>query len=238
MLYSKKNKLKLKSFFTAKDFLEGKKTFFKLPKTVILMPSADMSKFLKGHIKKHYNLFADIDLLNDNVAVVHNFSIGAPLCVFIAEQLAQLGVENFILIGVAGGIGRNLNLHQKVLCTGAFADEGTSRHYVSETLIKPSRELTSKLKDLTENKGYTWTIDAMFCETKQEVLFYEKQGAQTVEMEAAGVFAFAKKRGLKCAGVFVISDLLNSKKWDAIPDRKKSAQTLAKLMFDISKKFA
>ena len=38
--------------------------------------------------------------------------------------------------------------------------------------------------------------------------------------------------------VFVISDLLNSKKWDAIPDRKKSAQTLAKLMFDISKKFA
>ena len=78
----------------------------------------------------------------------------------------------------------------------------------------------------------------MFCETKQEVVFYEKQGAQTVEMEAAGVFAFAKKRGLKAAGVFVISDLLNSTKWDAIPDRKKSAQTLAKLMFDIAKKFA
>lgn len=238
MLYSKKNKLKLKPFFTAKDFLEGKKTFFKLPKTVILMPSADMTKFLKGQIKKHYNLFSSIDLVNDNVAVVHNFSIGAPLCVFIAEQLAELGVENFILIGIAGGIGKNLKLHQRVLCTGAFADEGTSRHYVTETLIRPSKELTKKLINLTENKGHTWTIDAMFCETKQEVLFYEKQGAQTVEMEAAGVFAFAKKRGLKAAGIFVISDLLNSKKWDAIPDRKKSAQTLAKLMFDISKKFA
>ena len=238
MLYSKKNKLKLKPFFTAKDFLEGKKTFFKLPKTVILMPSADMTKFLKGHVKKHYNLFSSIDILNDKIAVVHNFSIGAPLCVFIAEQLAELGVENFILIGIAGGIGKKLNLHEKVLCTGAFADEGTSRHYVAETLIKPSKELTAKLKDLTEIKGYTWTIDAMFCETKPEVLFYEKQGAQTVEMEAAGVFAFAKKRGLKTAGVFVISDLLNSTKWDAIPDRKKSAQTLAKLMFDIAKKFS
>ena len=238
MLYPKKNKLNLKPFFTAKDFLEGKKTFFKLPKTVILMPSADMTKFLKGHVKRHYDLFSNIDLVNDKVAVVHNFSVGAPLAVFIAEQLAELGVENFILIGVAGGIGKNLNLHQKVLCTGAFADEGTSRHYVVETLIKPSKTLTEKLKDLSEIKGYTWTIDAMFCETKKEVLFYEKQGAKTVEMEAAGVFAFAKKRGLKSAGVFVISDLLNSNKWDAIPDRRKSAQILAQLMFDIAKKFA
>ncbi len=238
MLYPKKNKLKLKPFFSAKDFLIGKKISFKLPKTVILMPSADMTKFLKGHIKKHYSLFSDIDIINDNVAVVHNFSVGAPLCVFIAEQLAELGVENFILIGVAGGIGKKLNLHQKVLCTGAFADEGTSIHYVTETLIKPSKQLTAKLAPLAENKGYTWTTDAIFCETKQEVNFYEKQGTQTVEMEAAGVFAFAKKRGLKAAGVFVISDLLNSTKWDALPDRKKSAQTLAQLMFDIAKKFA
>lgn len=238
MLYSKKNKLKLKPFFSAKDFLEGKKTFFKVPKTVILMPSADMTNFLKGHVQKHYNLFSDIDIVNNNIAVVHNFSIGAPLCIFIAEQLAELGAENFILIGVAGGIGKNLKLHQKVLCTGAFADEGTSRHYVTETLIKPSNSLTSELADLTKKKGYTWTIDAMFCETKQEVSFYEKQGAQTVEMEAAAVFAFAKKRGLKSAGIFVISDLLNSTKWDALPDRRKSAHTLAQLMFDITEKFA
>ena len=238
MLYSKKNKLKLKPFFSAKDFLIGKKTFFKLPKTAILMPSADMTKFLQGHIKKHYNLFSDIDIVNDNVAVVHNFSVGAPLCIFIAEQLAELGVENFILIGVAGAIGKTLTLHKKVLCTGAFADEGTSRHYVTETLIKPSKQLTAKLFTLTENKGYTWTTDAIFCETKQEVNFYEKQGAQTVEMEAAAVFAFAKKRALKAGAIFVISDLLNSTKWDALPDRKKSAQTLAKLMFDLAKKFA
>ncbi len=238
MLYSKKNKLKLEPFFTAKEFLDGKKISFKLPKTVILMPSADMSKFLKGHVKKHYNLFSSIDILNDNVAVVHDFSVGAPLCVFIAEQLAELGAENFILIGIAGGIERNLKLNQKVLCTGAFADEGTSRHYVTETLVKPSKTLTEKLKNLSETKGYTWTIDAMFCETKKEVLFYEKQGAKTVEMEASGVFAFAKKRGLKSAAVFVISDLLNSNKWDAISDRRKSAQILSQLMFDIAKKFA
>ena len=178
------------------------------------------------------------DLINDKIAVVHNFSIGAPLAVFIAEQLAELGAENFIIIGIAGGIARDINLHQRVLCTGAFADEGTSRHYVTETLVKPSKTLTEKLKDLSKIKGHTWTIDAIFCETKKEVLFYEKQGAKTVEMEAAGVFAFAKKRGLNAAGVFVISDLLNSNKWDAIPNRKKSAQTLAKLMFDIAKKFA
>jgi len=237
MLYSKKNKLKLKPFFTADDFLQGKKVKFKLPKTVIIMPSAEMGKFLKGHVKKHYDLFSSIDLLNDDIAVVHDFSIGSPLCVFVAEQLAALGVENFILIGVAGAIGKNLKINQKVLCTGAFADEGTSRHYVLETLVKPSKELTEILAPLAEQKGYTWTTDAIFCETKQEVAFYEKQGALTVEMEAAGLFAFAKKRGLKAGAVFIISDLLNTSKWDALPNRKLNAQTLAKLIFDIAKKF-
>lgn len=238
MLYPKKNKLKLKPFFTAKDFLEGKKIKLKLPKTVIIMPSAEMGKFLKGHIKKHYELFSSIDLLNDDVAVVHDFSVGAPLCIFIAEQLAALGVENFILIGVAGAIGKNLKINQKVLCTGAFTDEGTSRHYMRETLVKPSKEITKILTPLAEQKGYTWTIDSIFCETKQEVNFYEKQGALTVEMEAAALFAFAKKRGLKAGAVFVISDLLNSSKWDALPNRKLNAQTLAGLIFDIAKKFS
>ena len=238
MLYPKKNKLKLKPFFTAKDFLEGKKIKLKLPKTVIIMPSAEMSKFLKGHVKKHYDLFSSIDLLNDNIAVVHNFSVGAPLCIFIAEQLAALGVENFILIGVAGAIGKNLKINEKVLCTGAFADEGTSRHYVQETLVKPSKEITKILTPLSEQKGYTWTTDSMFCETKKEVDFYAKQGALTVEMEASALFAFAKKRGLKAGAVFVISDLLNSSKWDALPNRKKNAQTLAQLIFDITKKFS
>ena len=237
MLYSKKNKLKLKPFFSAKDFLEGKKTKFKLPKTAIIMPSAEMGNFLKGHVKKHYELFSSIDLLNDDIAVVHNFSIGAPLCVFITEQLAALGVENFILIGVAGAIGKDLKINQKVLCTGAFTDEGTSRHYVTETLVKPSKKLTKILAPLAEQKGYTWTTDAIFCETKKEVAFYEKQGALTVEMEAAGLFAFAKKRGLKAGAVFIISDLLNTSKWDALPNRKLNAQTLAKLIFDIAKKF-
>lgn len=238
MLYSKKGKLKLKPFFSANDFLHGMKTKFNLPKTVIIMPSAEMGKFLKGHIKKHYELFSSIDVLNNDIAVVHDFSIGSPLCVFVAELLAALGVENFILIGVAGAIGKDLKINQKVLCTGAFADEGTSRNYVLETLIKPSREITKILAPLTEKKGHTWTTDAIFCETKKEVTFYEKQGALTVEMEAAGLFAFAKKRGLKAGAVFVISDLLNSSKWDALPNRRLNAQTLAKLIFDISKKFS
>ena len=238
MLYSKKNKLKLTPFFTAQDFLQGKKIKFKLPKTAIIMPSADMTKFLKGHVKKHYDLFSSIDLLNDNIAVVHNFSEGAPLCVFIAEQLAALGVENFVLIGVAGAIGKNLKINEKVLCTGAFADEGTSRHYVLETLVKPNKEITKTLSSLAEKRGYTWTTDAILCETKKDVDFYAKQGALTVEMEASGLFAFAKKRGLKAGAVFIISDLLNSSKWDALPNRKLNAQTLAKLIFDIEKKFS
>ena len=101
-----------------------------------------------------------------------------------------------------------------------------------------SKEITKILTPLAEQKGYTWTTDAIFCETKNEVSFYEKQGAQTVEMEASALFAFAKKRGLKAGAIFIISDLLNSSKWDALPNRKLNAKTLAELIFDIAKKFA
>jgi purine-nucleoside phosphorylase len=67
-------------------------------------------------------------------------------------------------------------------------------------------------------KAYTWTTDAIFRETKQEVLFYAKQGAATVEMEAAALFAVAFKRGLRAAGVFVISDLLSPAAWQHEPN--------------------
>lgn len=237
MLYPKETKLTLKPFFTAQDFLNGTKTTFKVPENIILMPSANMTEELKNTPKKHYDLFSSIDIINDKVAIVHNFSIGGPLCVFIAEMLAALGAKNFVLIGIAGAIKHSLKLNERVLCTGAFADEGTSRHYVQETLVKPSSTLSKKVAYLAQNSGYTWTTDAIFCETKEEVLHYEKLGGATVEMECAPVFAFAKKRGLKAAAVFVISDLLNGNEWDAIPERKKTAARLAQLMFDLSKLF-
>ena len=80
------------------------------------------------------------------------------------------------------------------------------RHY---DVKPPKEELTKKIAHLANNQGYTWTTDAIFCETKQEVLHYESLGASTVEMEASSLFACAKKRNVKASAIFVISDLLN-----------------------------
>jgi purine-nucleoside phosphorylase len=65
-------------------------------------------------------------------------------------------------------------------------------------------------------RGATWTIDAPYRETVDEVRHYRANGVLTVEMEAAALFAVATVRGVEAASAFVLSDLLGETEW--MPD--------------------
>jgi uridine phosphorylase len=62
-------------------------------------------------------------------------------------------------------------------------------------------------------RGATWTIDAPYRETAEELRHYREEGVLTVEMEAAAVFAVARHRGLQAAAAFVLSDTLTDTDW-------------------------
>lgn len=213
MLYNKQEKLKNKPIITAESFLKSKKISFALPHNIIMLPGASQGAYLKGISKKHYNLFADIDIINEDTAAVYNFSPGGPMCVLLAELIAALGGKNFIMLGSAGALDNELKPGDTVLCTGAFCDEGTSRHYIDADFIEPSKALNCALAPISAKHGHTWTTDALFRETTQEIDYYFKQGAKTVEMEAASLFAFCEAAGLNSAAVFIISDLLYGRFW-------------------------
>jgi purine-nucleoside phosphorylase len=70
--------------------------------------------------------------------------------------------------------------------------------------------------------GATWTIDAPYRETVQELRQYRAEGVLTVEMEAAALFAVAQVRQVEIASAFVISDLLGET-WE--PQFRASAVT-------------
>ncbi|WP_424245236.1 uridine phosphorylase [Elusimicrobium posterum] len=219
MLFNKADKLKSKPYFTARNYVELKKLDIKLPKTVIMIPIAHIDPYLSKHSKKRIKISsATIDIIHDNVAVVSNYGMGAPVTAMIQEILIELGVENFIVMGIAGGMGKTLNIGDIVLCDSVYCDDGTSKDYLSEDVVKASDKLLSFFKEKLKHNasGPTWTTDSIFRETVAELVYYKEQGVQTVEMEAGAIFSICKLKNLNALGIFIISDLLTGDEWEPV----------------------
>jgi nucleoside phosphorylase len=140
--------------------------------------------------------------------------IGAPAVVAQLEVLAALGVRRFLSLGTAGGLAAELTPGDVVVLTGAIRDEGTSYHYVAPGFdVRPDADLTDELtqalarSDIAVRSGSTWTTDAPYRETVEEVMEFRRRGVLTVEMEAAALFAVARARGLPLASAVVIDSM-------------------------------
>ena len=137
--------------------------------------------------------------------------IGAPAVVAQLEVLASLGVRRFLSVGTAGGLSADLTPGDVIVLTGAVRDEGTSYHYVGPGFdVGPDAALTDELtaallrSDTPVRSGATWTTDAPYRETVEEIAEFRRRGVLTVEMEAAALFAVAEARGLQLASAVVI----------------------------------
>ena len=155
-----------------------------------------------------------------NVAVCGGFGFGAPAAVSFLEGLVASGVRRIISIGTAGSLRQAHRTGDIVVCTEALRDEGTSHHYVvPQRFARPSAELTEELcRVLNERReayvrGPSWTTDAPYRETAEEVRIYGAEGILAVEMEAAALFAVGAFRGVQVAALFAVSDTLTGGVW-------------------------
>lgn len=215
------NKHLKEALFNVHDLFNYKKIDrSQFPSKYILLFHPSVLKYFKRKFKGQYKKVRldfrhDIYILKKyDLGVVSTGGIGSPYSAVILEQLIGLGGKKFIFIGDAGG----LQTDGFFLCEKALRDEGTSYHYISHGHFSyPDLNLTKKLGKSMENLGIkyikapTWTIDAIFRETKEEIKKYKKQGIGTVEMEASALFTVAKVRKVKIAGAFVVSDVLGEK---------------------------
>ncbi len=146
---------------------------------------------------------------------------GAPTAVMTLEELAAFGIKKFVNLGAAGGLQQNMNIGDIVVCDRAIRDEGTSDHYLPvEKYAFSCPELTENLctaferKGIHYSKGTSWTTDAPYRETIEELRQYCSDGVATVEMEASALFAVGAYRGVDVSSVFVISDILLEEDWN------------------------
>jgi len=225
------HKYRARSFVTAKDFWNYKKEIGRVPKEkppkgVIICYSQRLLNYIIDHhpVIKIDNVFWDnfyiLKEYDKEIGICGGFGIGAPVVGVLVEELNVYGVKIFLSIGVAGALQKNLRLGSYVICDKAIRDEGTSHHYFKPNKYSyPSERVTKKMIEVVQNLdldytiGTTWTIDAPYRETYEEIENYRKENVLTVEMEAAAIFAVAKYLNVEAAALFTISDYLCEDEW-------------------------
>jgi uridine phosphorylase len=129
-------------------------------------------------------------------------AVGASFAVLLAEQLFASGCRLLISMTSAGQIVAQGSPPYFILIDRALRDEGTSYHYlppaefaeVEESLVQAAMEAFAAAGQRML-RGASWTTDAPFRETASAIERCRARNILAVEMEAAGLYAFAAARG-------------------------------------------
>lgn len=227
----------LAAIVTAKDILDfrrrlGRMPAIEPPEAVLFCLQRGLPERLRRRIRLRHagRLMGDLYLVRrtgGRVAVMTNIGIGAPSLVSLAEELIAFGAQRLVSVVWGGGLQPDLNPGDIVICDRALRDEGVSHHYLpSQKFVAASPVLVERLAGALREQGKpfqtgaTWTTDAPYRETVEEVELYRAEGISTVEMEIAGLLALAQARGVDAASVVVVGDSLAGAKWQPPQDVK------------------
>lgn len=179
-----------------------------VPEVCLLDPDGDIVRRLKaegrarrheGWVCYHTDLFVfDQDGLTLGIV---GCAVGASFAVLVAEELFASGCRLLISVTSSGQLKSVAPPPYFILIDKALRDEGTSYHYLpADTYSTAPAALLERLAGAFDDlatpvlQGATWTTDAPFRETGKAIDSMRERGLLAVEMEAAGLYAFAEAR--------------------------------------------
>jgi len=167
------------------------------------------------------------------VGIMTGFGGGSPMIVELAEEFVVMGAQRMILMTWAGTLQPDLNPGDIVVIDRAIRDEGTSYHYLPPAkYIDADAQLADRLIEAIQarsgtcSRGTTWTTDAPFRETVEEIRQYQSEGVKTVEMESAGLFTIGQVRQISTVSVVVAMDSLAEFRWQVPENLNKILHSL------------
>jgi len=159
------------------------------------------------------------------IGIMTGFGGGSPMTVELAEEFAAMGVKCMILMTWGGTLQPELKPGDIVVVDKAIRDEGTSYHYLPPAkYVEADLQLADQLIGAIQDRGgqcirgTSWTTDAPFRETVDEIRQYQSEGVKTVEMESAGLFTIGQVRKIPTVSVVVGMDSLSDFRWQ-VPER-------------------
>ena len=177
-----------------------------VPRICVLDPDGDIMRYLRKNGAQANGCWAcyHSELYNGRYKALEfgiiGCAVGASYAVLLAEQLFVSGCELLISITSAGKINESVK-SDYLLIRDTIRDEGTSYHYLPENEESfLEADLLKKLLALESNEsvsvkvGKSWTTDAPYRETQSAISHAKVLGADSVEMEASALYAFARVR--------------------------------------------
>jgi uridine phosphorylase len=137
--------------------------------------------------------------------------IGGPSAAIAVEELARVGVDTFLRCGTTGALQSTIDIGDMVVATGAAKQEGTSKRY--EPAVYPAVPdydclsglvAAAEARDEDVHVGPIVSDDAFYAETEAVVADWEAAGLLAVEMEAATLFALARRKGLRAGAICTV----------------------------------
>jgi len=191
-----------------------------VPDVCILDPDGDIVRMLAkaGRTRRslgwacyHTELF-EFECAGEYFGII-GCTVGASFAVLVAEQLFASGCRCLISVTSAGQILQHMPPPYFILIDRALRDEGTSYHYLppgefaaaEEGLVEAAMEAFAA-SALPIHRGASWTTDAPFRETADAIAHCRALHVLAVEMEAAGLYAFARAR---CKPVLCFAHVTN-----------------------------
>ena len=186
-----------------------------VPDICILDPDGDLLGFVVaqyGAVRAAGRAYYHSELFTCNMPEFGRIGVigkvvGAPYAVLVAEPLFASGCRFLVNLSSVEQIASIAEPTYLVLIDRALRDEGTSAHYLP---LADEVALDAGLLNRLEGAllatgpeldvGGTWTTDAPFRETERSVADARARGLLVVEMEAAGLYAFAvaQRRDVVC----------------------------------------
>ena len=179
-----------------------------VPEICILDPDGDIVRALdkagrtrrsQGWACYHTDLY-EFEHAGERFGIIGG-AVGAAFAVLVAEQLFVSGCRFLLSMTSAGQIVQRATPPYFILIDRALRDEGTSYHYLppSEFVTADEALVDVTMKALATSaqpicRGASWTTDAPFRETAAAIAHCRRRNILAVEMEAAGLYAFARAR--------------------------------------------
>jgi uridine phosphorylase len=161
------------------------------------------------------------------IAVISGCWWGGPQAAIVVEELAGIGVEYIIGLGLAGSISRDLPKCTHIVALKGLTTDGTSRAYTKANSVDADDELFRTLQSTRQSfkneiiPTTIATVDAIYQETDVAVQEWISLGAQAINMETTPLYAASAMCGVKSLWLGYISDCLLDNKWDdwfGLPD--------------------
>lgn len=182
-----------------------------VPPVCILDPDGDIVRRLRQTGEAQifeswpcYHTRLDTFALAGQTVGIVGCAVGAPFAVLIAEELFACGCKLLVSLTSAGQITPAGPTPYFVIIDRALRDEGTSYHYAppseyaeADSSLVAWAAAALKRRGRHFAVGSSWTTDAPFRETADAIDAARRQGVLAVEMEAAALYTFARKAGVK-----------------------------------------